>query len=336
MRKGRKSRRHRRSRGGLLEEVSSSRAGTVAPVSLAPPEPGFGTRFRGFVLRVLSKALEDNIFFMAGAISFNLLVALAPLALLFVGISGFVLTSRFPDPTSVLMPLLLGNLPETGTDIDLVSAVEEIINTVLADRRSFSLLGSLVFLWVSTRLVGTLRTVLREIFDFPHGRGIIEGKIFDGIMVVVGGLLFVVNIGITVLTGALETQGSLLLGIQGEELTLFRQATAQALAFGSIYVLFFLIYRYFPPRRIPWRTALTAAPFTPVLFELSKVLFSWYVTNVASFSSVYGGLTSAVVLFFWIYYGAIVFILGGEVAQVYTMSRVRRLHAAGSTPGGSS
>jgi membrane protein len=317
-----------------LEESSPVRAGTIGPISLSPPEPGLGTRVRGFLFRVISKALEDNIFFMAGAITFNLLVALVPLALLFVGISGFVLTSRFPDPASVLMPLLLGNLPETGADIDLVSGVEGVINTLLADRRSFSLLGSFVFLWVSTRLVGTLRTVLREIFDFPHGRGIIEGKIFDGIMVVVGGLLFVVNIGITVLTGALEEQGSTLLGLHGEELNLIRQVTAQGLAFGSIYVLFILIYRYFPPRRIPWRTALTAATFTAVLFEFSKVLFSWYVTNVASFSSVYGGLTSVVVLFFWIYYGAIVFILGGEVAQVYTMSRVRRLHAASSPPGG--
>ena len=317
-----------------MEEVASSRSGTRAHESLSPPEPSLGTRIRGFMLRVVSKALEDNIFFMAGAITFNLLVALAPLALLFIGISGSVLTSRFPDPASVLVPFLLENLPETGADVDLVAAVEGVINTLLADRRSFNLVGSLVFLWISTRLVGTLRTALREIFDFPHGRGLIEGKVFDGVMVVVGGLLFMVNIGITVLTGLLEEQGSILLGLHGANLDLLRRMTAQILAFGSIYVLFILIYRYFPPRRIPWRTALTAATFTAVLFELSKVLFSWYVTNVASFSSIYGGLTSVVVLFFWIYYGAIVFILGGEVAQVYTMSRVRRLHAASPVPGG--
>ena len=51
-------------------------------------------------------------------------------------------------------------------------------------------------------------------------------------------------------------------------------------------------------------------------------------TNAANFSTVYGGLTSAAIFFFWIYYGAIVFILGGEVAQVYTMHRTRRLHAS--------
>jgi len=296
--------------------------------SLRPPEPGIPTRVRGFLFRVASKAAEDNIFFMAGAITFNLLVALVPIILLFIGVSGFVLSSRFPDPASFLIPFLVGNLPETGAEVNLISGVEGIINTLVADRTGFSVVGFLIFLWISTRLVGTLRTVLREIFDFPHGRGIIHGKVFDGLMVVVGGVLFVVNIGITFIVEAVEEYGLNLMSLQGSELNLIRQASAQLLAFGSIWVLFILIYRYFPPRRIPWRTALTAATFTGILFEVTKALFSWYVTNVADYGSVYGGLTSAAVLFFWIYWGAVVFILGGEVAQVYTMSRIRRLHAA--------
>ena len=147
-------------------------------------------------------------------------------------------------------------------------------------------------------------------------------------MVVVGGFLFVLNLGITVLVHTVEEFGINVTGLEGSSLTMFRQTVAQILAFGFIWVLFLLVYRYFPPRRIPWRTALTAATFTGVLFEATKHLFSWYVTNAANFGTVFGGLTSIAILFFWIYYGAIVFILGGEVAQVYTMSRTRRLHAS--------
>jgi len=301
--------------------------------SLLPPDPGRIRRLRDFLLRVFSKADEDNIFFMAGAITFNLLVALVPLILLFIGVSGFVLTSRFPDPASVLVPFLLGNLPTVGGEVDLVSRVQGAIESLEADRAGFSLVGLMVFVWIATRLVGTLRTALREIFDFSHGRGIIHGKLFDALMVVVGGLLFVLNIGITVGLKAAEEYGISLTGLEGPGLTLFRQTTARLLAFGFIWVLFLLVYRFFPPRKIPWRTALTAATFTGVLFEATKYLFSWYVTNHANFSTVYGGLTSAAILFFWIYYGAVVFILGGEMAQVYTMSRVRRLHASRSQSG---
>jgi membrane protein len=290
-------------------------------------EPGPARRVKGFLYRVLSKADEDNIFFMAGAITFNVLVALFPVILLFIGISGFVLTSRFPDPASVLIPFLLGNLPTVGGEVDLVARVEGVIESLLADRTGFSVVGFLVFLWITTRLVGTLRTVLREIFDFPQGRGLIQGKVFDALMVAVAGLLFIVNIGLTVMVQAVEELGVSLTGLEGPGLNLLRQAMALCLAFGSIWVLFLLVYRYFPPRRIPWTTALTAATFTGVLFEISKYLFSWYLTSAANFGTVYGGLTSFAILFFWIYYVAVVFILGGEVAQVYTMNRVRRLHA---------
>jgi len=299
---------------------------------LLPPDPGRLRRSWTFVGRVLSKADEDNIFFMAGAITFNLLVVLVPLLLLFIGISGFVLTSRFPDPAAVLVEFLVGNLPTVGGEVNLVSRVRGAIDSLLADPAGFSLVGSLIFIWVSTRLVGTLRTVLREIFDFPQGRGIVRGKLFDALMVVVGGLLFVLNIGITVVIEAVEDFGANLAGLQESSLTFVRQGVGQLFAFGFIWLLFVLVYRYFPPKRIRWRTALTAATFTGVIFELTKYLFSWYMTNAANFTTVYGGLTAVAILFFWIYYGAVVFILGGHGAHENTMNRTRRLHASNGLP----
>ena len=85
-----------------------------------------------------------------------------------------------------------------------------------------------MFIWVSTRLVGTLRTALREIFDFSHGRGIVKGKLFDALMVVVGGVLFIVNLGITVCGGGGGRIGVNLIGLEGPGLSTFRQISAQA------------------------------------------------------------------------------------------------------------
>jgi membrane protein len=255
-------------------------------------------------------------------------MALIPLVILSVGICGFILTSRFPDPASVIIPFLLGNLPTVGGEVDLVTRAEGVINSLVADRTEISVVGFVVLLWVSTWVLGTVRAVLREIFDFSHGRGIIKGKIFDAFMVMVGGLLLVVNIGITVGMETVEEYGADLVGLEGPGLSFFRQVSALLLAFGSIWALFLLLYRYFPPRRIPWRTALTAATFTAVLFEIAKYLFSWYMTSVANFGSVYGNMATLAVLFIWIYNGALVFILGGEVAQVYNMNRTRRIHSA--------
>jgi YihY family inner membrane protein len=72
---------------------------------------------------------------------------------------------------------------------------------------------------------------------------------------------------------------------------------------------------------------LIAATFTGVLFEATKYVFSWYLTSVADFRSTYGSMTALAILFFWTYWGSVVFILGGEVAQVSTVIRTRRRHA---------
>lgn len=276
-----------------------------------------------FARRVLQKADEDLIFFMAGAISFNLLVAFVPLLLLAVGVTGMVVSARVGDPALMVVDLLQRSLPATQGDIDLADAVRIQITAILDQRRGFTLLGAGLLVWFSTRLVGTLRTALREIFDMPLGRSLWRGKLFDIQVVLVGGVLLLVNVGVTAVVQAAEAYGVNLLALDGDTLSTLESVLAQTLAFGSIWVLFLGIYRYLPVRPIPWTTAIVAATFTAVLHELLKGGFGWYVTNVANYRTTYGNLLTVAVLFFWIYYEAIGFILGGEVAQVWTMRRAR-------------
>jgi len=250
--------------------------------------PGWWQRVREFLVRTVNKAVDDNIFFMAGAITFNLLVAIIPLLLVSVGIAGFVLTARFGDPAAALTELIRGGLPMAGEELSLISWIEVLVDTLVEERTGFSVVGALVLIWISTRLVGTLRTVLREVFEMPQARGLIGGKVFDIQMVIVAGFLFVVNIGVTVRLRAIRDFGIDLLGLEGSGLAITRRGYSLVVAFASIWVLFLLVYRYLPPRAVPWRTAFIAATFTAVFFEVTKHLFGWYIVNVA-------------VLVFWVY-----------------------------------
>jgi len=293
-----------------------------------PPEmPSLPARHRvkDFVWRVVSRAEEDNIFFMAGAITFNLLIVVVPLVLLVVGLAGYAVEAFPGDPVEVILPYVLEILPQVGGEVDLVQTVTAAVNSLVEDRAGLSLVGAVVFVWISTRLVGTLRTVLREVFDVGQDRGIVRGKIFDAQIVVIGTGLILVNFGVTVVLTAVGNFGVSILGIQQWDLTWARRSLGLLLSFASIWVLFLLIYRYLLVRRIPWRTALVAATFTGVIHEVMKALFSWYATGLADFRSAFGNLATLAVLFVWIYYESLVFILGGEVAQVYTMNRVRRV-----------
>jgi membrane protein len=277
---------------------------------------------RDFAGRVYRKAGQDDIFFLAGGIAFNILLGAVPFLLLLVSLFGFVLRARVPDPQQAAIDYVFAILP---TSPSLERYVRQEIGTLLEGITGFSILGVLLLIWVSTRLFGSLRSALRNVFDVQEDRGIIQGKIFDAKMVVVAGTLFLANTTITVLLEAVQTYGIELLGLrEGGTVRTLQVLYAQLLAYAFIFLMFLLIYRFLPARRIPWRIAFVSAAFSSVVFELLKSAFAWYVAYLANYRTTYGYLTSLVVLVFWIYYSAVVFVLGGEVGQIYDINRTRR------------
>ena len=94
--------------------------------------------------------------------------------------------------------------------------------------------------------------------------------------------------------------------------------------------LFYVTYRYASTRRLPWRTALLAATFTAVLFEVAKRLYGLYLTNFANMEGAVGDAKiGAVVLFvLWVYYTALVFLLGGVVAETWELRKMQQRQRA--------
>ncbi len=274
-----------------------------------------------FVGRVWQKAGSDDIFFLAGGIAFNFLLAAVPFLLLLIAIFGYFLQANIADPVEVAGRYIDSLFPSP----ELRENARALVGEVIQQRNQFGILGILLLIWVSTRVIGSLRSALRSIFDIPENRGIVAGKIFDAKMVVVAGTLFLANTSITIILEAVQTYGIELLGISAsDEIQLFQKFFAQMLAYAFILAMFVLIYRYLPARRIPWRIAGVAAIFTAVAFELLKSIFAWYVANIADYRNPYGAFGTVVVLIFWVYYSAVVFVVGGEVGQVYELHRIRR------------
>jgi membrane protein len=152
-------------------------------------------------------------------------------------------------------------------------------------------------------------------------RGIVAGKLFDLQAVAVGGLLLFANVGVTVAARTLEARGVVLLGMSEGAARLVQAATSQLLSFASAWLLFFLVYWRVPGRKVHFRTAAVGATFTAAVYELLKGAFAWYATSVVDYTSAYGGLAVVAMLFFWVYYSAVVFIMGGYVARTFEVRR---------------
>ena len=99
----------------------------------------------------------------------------------------------------------------------------------------------------------------------------------------------------------------------------------ELLAFGFSVSLFYVTYRYASVRRLPWRTALLASTFTALLFEVAKRLYGLYLAHFASVGGAAGdaNIGAAVLFILWIYYTAIVFLLGGVVAETWELRHMQ-------------
>jgi membrane protein len=269
--------------------------------------------------RLWRKFERDDAFVLAAAIAWGVLFAVIPFLALGIGLTGFVLSARFDDPTDAVVGLFARSLPQGATGEEVSQVLESLVGEVMSNRTGLTIAGSLIFVWLATRLSGTLRSVLATVFETEHRRGIVHGKAFDVAAVLVGVVLVTVNIGVTVLIAAAARFGIEIFGLDGVTVSIGARLLGAAVAFTSIWTLFLIIYRYLPRVRTPWRTTLMAATLSALAHEILKFGFSWYVTEVANYASTLGNLAIAALVLLWINYGALVFILGGEVAHLYSV-----------------
>ena len=287
----------------------------------------FGVGLADYVRRVWDNSGEDNIFFLAGGIAFNILIAIIPFLLLFATALSYLLNQSQQAATDEVVDLVSRFLPPTSSE-----PVIKVVTSIIAARGTVGLYASAGFIWFSTRLFGSMRSILNAIFDIEVDRGIIDGKIYDVKVTIVSSLFFVAYTALSAYIALATTRGIAVLsalGLREDVMGGVEYTLGRMLAFVFIGTLFFGLYMYLPYKKMRWQTALVACGFTAVMFEIAKTAFGYYAASFKPGSLYTGTIAALVVVVVWVYYASMVFILGGEVAQVYELRHVRmRQHEA--------
>jgi membrane protein len=288
-----------------------------------------GWTLRDYARRVWDNSGEDNIFFLAGGLAFNILLATVPFFLLVVTGLSFLLDSDAASSSAMITSMLEALLPPESLAVR--SAVLTILDDVLRARTSLAIYSAIGFVWFSTRLFGSLRSVLAEVFDVENERGIIAGKIFDIKITIIASVLIVLYAALSFYLAIYTRSGVRLLGelgIRAEAIGSLQYWLGQLVAFTVIFLMFFALYKYLPLRRVRARTAVVAALFTTLLFEVARHVFARLIGSFHPGSLYTGTIAALVIVVVWVYYAALIFILGGEVGQVFELRRTRRLQRA--------
>lgn len=275
---------------------------------------------REFVGHVYSKSADDNIFFLAAGITFNTLLAAIPFLLLVVSIAGLLAAPEFRDiqapETDEVLRWLWEIVPLDSPEVR--GQIGDQLADIVDSASSIGIVSGLVFVWFSTRLFGALRTALSEVFDVRDGRGILKGKLDDIRLVLISTVLLTVNIAISSTVFGLGVAGLSRFGFQ---VGVSQRIVGWTIAFAFIFLMYLLIYKFVPATRPRWLTAIVAAVFAALGFELLKAAFGWYLANFADYSVVFFAFATLIVVVIAAYYSSVLFVLGGEVGQEFQLRR---------------
>jgi membrane protein len=284
---------------------------------------GWHSSITGVVRRLYEAANEDNIPFLASGLSFGLLLTAIPFIILVLAVIGYLVQHQITHHQYDVHDLISRFVP-TGPDGRAEGAFEGIereLGDVVKRRGRLTFVGVPLFLWFSTRFFDGLRVALNEVFDTDENRHWYAVKLLDVVMVSVAGAFLIAN----GLLSAYQVQFEPYLR-HSFLLNWVWRLSVELVAFGLGIMVFYAIFKWLPSRRINWRTALVAATFCSLGFEVAKRLYALYFTKFVTFDRLSSDANvAALFLFFlWIYYSSFLFLLGAEVAETFDLIRMRR------------
>lgn len=196
----------------------------------------------------------------------------------------------------------------TSFDSLIVSVVNQVYNQSMA----IVPLTAIVALWSAGKGVLAMTTGLNMVYECFETRNYIVLRLRASIYTVLFILMILLYLILPVFGNQLNifvTSHAPLLTPVADKLIELRVIIAPVALIGFS----LLLYKFLPNRKIKMIRELPGAVFTAVGWMLVSWVFSVYLDVFNGFSSMYGSLTTIVILMLWLYFCMYSILLGGEV-----------------------
>jgi membrane protein len=260
----------------------------------------------------ITKLRADNIGLLAGFVSWSILTSMIPIVVGVVALTGLFLQN--PSTEQAVVDELSHALQGVLSPQD----IETMVKAATSNSGLLALIGFGGLFWGSSNVGGSISTACQAIFEV-RSRPFVREKLIDL------GMLFVLTVFmLLVVAGSLASAFlNNLLGASLPGVVQFLIGTT--VSFAAAFLLFAAIYTVFPNIEATykwsnvWRGALLAA----ALFQIVSYIWPFYV-RISHFSRYSAFLFSVLVLTAWIYFFAVILIVGAEVVAVSAIREAQR------------
>jgi membrane protein len=259
---------------------------------------------------------------LAAAIAYFTIFAIAPLVIVVVEIAGLFLGRH-----QVVLNELYGYLSSTAGPA-AAHGIQSIVTATFSQRKAgmtAQIIGWIVFVFAAIGLFTSLQEALNTVWDVtPEKKTIVEtikGRLLSFGMVLCVAFVLLVSLGLnSVMTVAAAAMAHVFPAFS----SLMKLADF-IVSFALITAVFAVLFEYLPECRVAWRDVWLGAAVSALLFVVGQFLLGWYLGR-AGISSSYGAFGGMIVFLLWTFYSAQILLLGAEFTHVYA----RRFGSLGS------
>ena len=263
---------------------------------------------------------EDKASLLAAALAYYTVFSITPLLTIAISIAGAVFGQEAARGEIVQqIDSLVGQQGAQAIQTAIVNADRPQLGGIAS-------IISLVVLFIgASGVFAQLQQALNTVWNVkPKANegiwGFIRKRLLSFGMVLAIGFLLLVSL---VLSAMLSGIGKLGINVLPGSTQIW-QVVNFALSFGSVALLFALIYKLLPDVEIRWKDVVVGSVVTALLFTIGKFLIGLYLGK-GSLGSAYGAAGSLVVFLAWVFYSAQILLFGAELTQVYARRYGRKI-----------
>lgn len=266
-----------------------------------------------FIRNLVARFRDDDVPSLGAQLTYYWILAFFPFMIFVVSVAGFVNLN-----SDAVIGEMIRLLPAGAGD-----NVRSIVNEASANRSQALLsVGMLAALWAASNGINAVIKGLNKAYDAKETRPFWK----------VRGLSLLATVSMAAVIAV-----SMLTLVFGENVGeyLFRRLDYPA-AFPAVwdtlkivvppvilFVVFLLLYRIAPNRRLSWREVVPGSLFAALAWIVGSILISFYVGNFSNYSGTYGSLGGIIALLLWLYFSSMIVLLGGEINATLALDEKR-------------
>ena len=278
----------------------------------------------------INEVVDDDVMSLAAAVSYYTVFSLPPLLVILLAIAGSIYGA------DAVQEALFGQVSSTAGP-DAAAAVRDMIAnaSTMGDSPWSKVAGIAALVFGASGAFAQLQASLNRAWEVEGKEGrtgimgiLIKRVLSFGMVLTIAFLLLVSLVTSTVISAV----GGMILG---DSLPVLLELANFVASFSISTLLFGALFVVLPDTRVAWRDVWVGAVFTSVLFGIGKTLIGLYVGR-AEPGSAFGAAGSLALVLVWVYYSALIVLVGAEFTQVYARSRGSHVgHTKHGEPSGS-